>query len=181
MKTGRGIVLEFQHSFLHRDERESRETFYQNMVWVVDGLRRVRDRSRFFELARKRPNRQSQTADILTAIECALLRDWVDSRKPVFFDFGNNSELGDSLSFPAPVLWRLEPRSPKGAAHLSPVLKTAFLNKYRRGLLLEGIDYSAELRAVCAALLQQALRPPGRAGFEGYMEKERRARARRRS
>ena len=38
VKTDRGIVIEFQHSFLHRNERESREKFYQNMVWVVDGL-----------------------------------------------------------------------------------------------------------------------------------------------
>src|SRR5215471_3563051 len=29
VKTDRGIVIEFQHSFLHRDERESREKFYQ--------------------------------------------------------------------------------------------------------------------------------------------------------
>src|SRR5262249_38057129 len=50
VKTDRGVVLEFQHSFLRRDERESREMFYRNMVWVVNGLRRVQDRSRFFEL-----------------------------------------------------------------------------------------------------------------------------------
>jgi competence protein CoiA len=181
VKTDRGVVLEFQHSFLHRDERESREMFHQIMVWVVDGLRRVRDRSRFFELLARAPIAKAKPLTFsLPLNKCALLRDWVDSRRPVFFDFGDNSEPGDSLSFPAPVLWRLEPRSPKGAAHLSPVLKTAFLNKYRKGLLLKGIDYSAQLRAVCAALLQRALQPPGRAGIEGYMEKGRRARARRR-
>jgi competence protein CoiA len=49
VKTDRGVVLEFQHSFLQREERESREKFYRNMVWVVNGLRRVRDRSGFFE------------------------------------------------------------------------------------------------------------------------------------
>jgi competence protein CoiA len=39
VKTERGVVLEFQHSFVSREERESREAFYQNMVWVVDGRR----------------------------------------------------------------------------------------------------------------------------------------------
>jgi competence protein CoiA len=48
VKTDSGVVLEFQHSLLCRDERESREIFYQNMVWVVDGRRRLRDRARFF-------------------------------------------------------------------------------------------------------------------------------------
>jgi hypothetical protein len=41
VKTDFGVVLEFQHSPLHRDEREARENFYQKMVWVVDGLRRA--------------------------------------------------------------------------------------------------------------------------------------------
>src|SRR6267142_346180 len=39
VKTGRGVVLEFQHSFLHSNERESREKFYPKLVWVVDALR----------------------------------------------------------------------------------------------------------------------------------------------
>jgi hypothetical protein len=50
VKTDRGVVIEFQHSHLDREERESRENFYQKIVWVVDGLRRVLDKSRFFEL-----------------------------------------------------------------------------------------------------------------------------------
>ena len=48
VKTESGVVLEFQHSPLPRDEREARENFYRNMVWVVNGLRRKRDRPRFF-------------------------------------------------------------------------------------------------------------------------------------
>src|SRR5262249_46405857 len=40
VKTESGAVIEFQHSFLRRDERESREKFYRKLVWVVDGLRR---------------------------------------------------------------------------------------------------------------------------------------------
>ena len=127
VKTDRGIVIEFQHSFLHRDERESREKFYQNMVWVVDGLRRVRDRSRFFELlARASIVKDKPLTFSLPLSECELLRDWIDSRKQVFFDFGDNSEPGDPPSFGGPVLWRLEPRSLSGEAHLSPVLRTSF-------------------------------------------------------
>src|SRR6516225_4737368 len=111
VKTDRGIVIEFQHSFLHRDERESREKFYQNMVWVVDGLRRVRDRKRFFASLKERSLLKAKPLTFsLSSNEGALLRDWVDSRNPVFFDFGDNPVLlnfGYSpLFFDTPVLWR---------------------------------------------------------------------------
>jgi competence protein CoiA len=45
--TESGMVIEFQHSHLEREEREARERFYQKMVWVVNGLRRKRDRALF--------------------------------------------------------------------------------------------------------------------------------------
>ena len=178
VKTDRGIVIEFQHSFLHRDERESREKFYQNMVWVVDGLRRVRDRKRFFASLKERSLLKAKPLTFsLSSNEGALLRDWVDSRNPVFFDFGDNPVLlnfGYSpLFFDTPVLWRLDPRSPEGKAHLSPVGKTSFLNHYLKGLPLEDVDYSAEL-----ARVQQASRSRPLMDFERYMARKQRTRRR---
>jgi len=184
VETENGVVIEFQHSNLPRDERESREKFYQNMVWVVDGLRRVQDRSSFFaSLTLTSIVKANPLTFSLPLNKCRLLREWVDSRKFVFFDFGGNSESGDPLSFPAPVLWRLDHRSPKGEAHLSPVLKTSFLDKHLKGLPLRPIDYSVELmelRAVYAALLQQVPRSRPLMGFERYWANKQRARARRR-
>jgi len=37
VKTPTGIVIEIQHSAMTDKERISREDFYQNMVWVIDG------------------------------------------------------------------------------------------------------------------------------------------------
>ena len=37
IKTPNGIVIEVQHSSMSDAERISREAFYQNMVWIVDG------------------------------------------------------------------------------------------------------------------------------------------------
>ncbi|MBK6902853.1 MAG: hypothetical protein IPH04_08585 [Saprospirales bacterium] len=34
-----GIVIEFQHSHINPQERFSREKFYKNLTWVVDGTR----------------------------------------------------------------------------------------------------------------------------------------------
>ncbi len=37
LRTANGVVVEFQHSSITDAERVSRELFYQNMVWVIDG------------------------------------------------------------------------------------------------------------------------------------------------
>lgn len=37
IKTPKGIVVEVQHSAMSDAERLSREVFYQNLVWVIDG------------------------------------------------------------------------------------------------------------------------------------------------
>src|SRR6266852_5857817 len=47
VKTDRGWILEFQHSYITPEERRSREAFYPKLVWVVDGTRRKRDRNQF--------------------------------------------------------------------------------------------------------------------------------------
>jgi hypothetical protein len=182
VKTDRGIVLEFQHSHLRQEERESREIFYQEMVWVVDGLRRVRDRSRFFaSLTAPSIVKAKPLTFSLPSNEGALLRDWVGSRNPVFLDFGDNSEPGDPLPFHTPVLWRLNPRTPKGKALLSPVFKTSFRDTYLKGLPLKGVGCSAELaRAFGAAgnMMQQAPRSRRLVGFEQYLARRQRRRPR---
>lgn len=38
VKNGSGLVLEFQNSAMDDVERGSRESFYRNMIWVVNGL-----------------------------------------------------------------------------------------------------------------------------------------------
>jgi hypothetical protein len=146
VKTDFGVVLEFQHSPLRRDEREARENFYRNMVWVVNGLRRMRDRPRFFasltpvSIVKEKPLTYSVRSN-----EDALLRAWGESRKPVFFDFGDNNVF-DLLRFGMPLLWRLHPHSPDGGAHLSPVTKTSFRDRCLKRSPLKGIDYSSEAR-----------------------------------
>jgi competence protein CoiA len=37
IKTTTGIIIEVQHSSMTDSERQSRETFYGNLVWVIDG------------------------------------------------------------------------------------------------------------------------------------------------
>lgn len=37
--TCHNLVIEFQHSSISPNEQKSRESFYKNMIWVVDGTR----------------------------------------------------------------------------------------------------------------------------------------------
>lgn len=49
VKTPGGLVMEFKYSPIDPEERKARESFYGNMVWVVNGTRLVRDKSQFYE------------------------------------------------------------------------------------------------------------------------------------
>ena len=176
VKTESGVVLEFQHSFLCPEERESRESFYQNMIWVVDGLRRKQDRVKFFA-SLGTPIGGSGKLRIFSvpSNKGALLRDWAASRVPVYFDFGD-SEPGDTLRFNTPALWRLSPRGPNGTAYLSPVPKRFFLRVHREERSFErkctetvNRIAAAVERAVADCLKQQAPRSRALIGFERYM------------
>ena len=50
VKTSEGWVVEFQHSLLKNDERDSRNNFYKKIAWVVDGARRKNDIKHFNEV-----------------------------------------------------------------------------------------------------------------------------------
>jgi competence protein CoiA len=169
VKTKNDVIIEFQHSNLVREEREARETFYQNLVWVIDGLKRVRDRKRFFASLKERSILKANPLTFsLASNEGALLRDWAGNSSPVFFDFGDNPvqlSLGYGfLFFRTSILWRLAPRSPEGKAYVSPVTKASFLNHYLKGLPFEYVDYLAELARLRQASLSRPLMD-----FERYM------------
>lgn len=87
VKTDEEWVIEFQHSFLKPEERNSRNNFYKKLVWVVDGKRLKGDEVEIkkaleggapFGFARK-----------IHPENCSLLRDW-NSTHAVFFDFGKD-------------------------------------------------------------------------------------------
>lgn len=171
MKTESGVVIEFQHSFLHPEERSSREAFYPKMVWIVDGRRRVRDVTKFFaSLAAPVAVGNFRMFPVLWN-ECALLRDWEASRAPLYFDFGDAGQGGAS------ILWRRISSSRDGKAHILGLPKALFLSAHRAGLPLEQESTEAVERAV-NALIQQASRSQPLVSFERYMARKRHGRRR---
>jgi hypothetical protein len=139
---------------------------FRRIVWVVDGLRRARDRAQFFaSLGTAKVVKGKPLTVLFPSNQGALLRDWAANRVPVFFDFGE------------PVLWRLHPRSPNGRADLSPVLKTMFLHVHLEGQPLKGVDYSGTARSVLL-FRQQAGPFRWATGFQKHMPGEQEARRR---
>jgi hypothetical protein len=121
VKTDRGWVIEFQHSYLNPEERRSRDTFYPKLIWLVDGTRRKRDAEKFFAAWHEgSPVGNSSFVRRLRAVECALVREWADSHAPIFFDFGD--ERG---------LWWLTSGRPGGLAYVAPFPHADFINIHR--------------------------------------------------
>ena len=174
VKTDYGLVIEFQHSHLAAEERRAREAFYGQMVWVVDGQRLKRDKPRFFKaLDEGVARRREPLVREVFPDDCALIRKWVDSRVPVFFDFGE------------PDLWRLDPKSGDLSAYLTPAPRTDFIEALRKGTYrmgLYGADAVAQpIRAVVqAARLQRQSGAHRPISFREYLVRQYRARSRRR-
>lgn len=115
IKTPNGWIIEFQHSYIKPEERRSRENFYQKMLWVVDGKRRIRDKTKFFEILRDSHLSSKYQNLKETFPEGALLRDWINSNSLVFFDFGESD------------LWCLLSGSDEYYAYIVPIAKDNFL------------------------------------------------------
>ena len=171
LRTQRGWVIEFQHSYIRPDERRARQAFYAKLIWVVHGTRRKRD-------AKQLSMALNEGALIFANLPvwrvssdgCALLRDWAGSDAPVFFDFGDQR------------LWWLIASRPDGQTFVGRYARSDFIEVHRGAITqvapnfdeyvqnLIGLitDYEAHARA-------QALRaavPQPLPGFQQYLARQ---------
>jgi hypothetical protein len=121
VKTDRGWVIEFQHSYLKPDERRFRDAFYPKLVWVVDGTRRKRDRAQFLKALNDGVSvgNNSMVRKVFSD-DCALLREWADSNAPIFFDLGEMQPL-----------WWSFAKSGNGWAYVAPYPRAQFIESHR--------------------------------------------------
>ena len=97
--TDHGWVIEFQHPYLKPEERRSRDIFYPKLVWLVDGVRRKRDRGQILNAWKEGvPIGTNSLVRRVSSDECALLREWAGGRAPIFFDLGEEQVLWWLLS-----------------------------------------------------------------------------------
>ncbi len=118
VKTKEEWAVEFQHSYLKPEERRARNAFYQKLVWVVDGLRRERDKPQFSNHILKgaciKISRNIKVYQIKSPKESRLLNEWNNSKVLVFFDFQESKNL-DKMK-----LWLLLPKISNDKAFLIP-------------------------------------------------------------
>jgi competence protein CoiA len=110
VKTDQGLILEFQHSVMKPEELTSREKFYDNMVWIVDGCRGELDAAHFGLSLGGRISESPVAHSLQWYGRSKLFENWMQATKPVFIDFGQNN------------LWRLvmfNPSTKKGV--LGPI------------------------------------------------------------
>jgi hypothetical protein len=130
VKTKNGWIIEFQHSYINPEERNSRIAFYSKMVWVIDGLRRETDKIQFqkiLEESSQAPVRNVNIRQINFPEQSRLLKEWQNCGVPVFFDF---DELNKSR------LWLLLPLNIQKEAYLYPIYRENFIKVHKN----EGFD-----------------------------------------
>jgi competence protein CoiA len=137
VKTDAGWVIEFQHSYIKPEERRSREGFYPKLIWVVDGLRRKRDKAGF-QRAWNHHYTHSQAEDspgrVVYSDDGALLRDWVGGRAHVFFDLGDEQ-----------VLWWLAPNPKNEWAIVARISRAEFIEAHRPTMTKGASDFDSIL------------------------------------
>ena len=133
IKTPDGLVIEFQHSYISSEERLSREKFYANMIWIVDGRRTKNDLKRITKLHEHSVTtppwyywRQGEVIKINDP-DWYLPKAWLASRFKVYFDFGYIERPGDDLD------GRISPPWNSHLVCLNPVSPNE-LNGYQRSL-----------------------------------------------
>jgi hypothetical protein len=118
-----GLVVEFQHSPLQAAELAARESFYGNLIWIVDGCRGELDAS-FFKMGLGKAIQENPLA---FAVQwwgrSRLLHNWSEANAKVYFDFGEE------------MLWRLILfDKAKNIGVVGPLPKQALIQDCQTGL-----------------------------------------------
>lgn len=136
VRTSHGMVVELQHSPIKSEERISRERFYKNMIWIVDGTRTKRDYPRFKKgIARKQVTHLPFHYKIYYPKEC-FPAAWLDSTVPIVFDFRGCETLVD-VNDDRQYLYLLFPREHRKFNTLVIINRAYFIARVLDGSLFQ--------------------------------------------
>lgn len=136
VRTVHNLVIEFQHSHIDPQERTSREKFYRNMVWVVDGTRLKRDYPRFLKEWKVGGISEVHKTDKKGVFEVwfpefCFPETWLKSSVPVIFDFKGDSTVNDT-DFLRNSLYCLFPQVGKHA-RVAEISRNSFVSSVING------------------------------------------------
>ncbi|HOX77025.1 MAG TPA: competence protein CoiA family protein [Bacteroidales bacterium] len=109
IRTTHGLVIEFQHSHINPQERTSRENFYKNMVWVVDGTRLESDYKRLDKGKNNFRKTNTKGLYLVSFPEECFPSNWLKSSVPIIFDF-RGTELNIDMNDMRNSLFCLYPK-----------------------------------------------------------------------
>lgn len=115
VKTSHGLVIEFQHSHLDPQEREIRERFYGNIVWVVDGTRLKKDYPKLLEGVKSHIATPQGGYYLVQSPPTHFPAAWLNSKVPVIFDYRGTTPV-EPPEVMREVLWCLLPGRAEGYA-----------------------------------------------------------------
>jgi len=127
IKTVDDLIIEFQHSAIHPNEIKSREAFYKNMAWVVDGTRLKKDYPRFCKAFGDLKDTLVEDFFRLFFPNEYLPQSWLESSKPVYFDFQGITPLNEPDDMRA-SLWCLLPGRVDQCAIVASISKKQFID-----------------------------------------------------
>lgn len=157
IKTDKGFVIEFQHSHIKPEEQTSREEFYKNMIWIVDGTRLKRDFPRFLRAFNYRDFIQIPNTGIylMKFPDEYLPKSWLSRTVPVFLDFKGINDWTDDTqdeSVKRHLLWCILPITINSCAVLYPILRENAVNYLQSGGL--SFDYQSIINTI-----QKSIKP----------------------
>ncbi|WPU99199.1 competence protein CoiA family protein [Mucilaginibacter sp. cycad4] len=126
VRTSQGYVVEFQYSSIDPKERAARENFYQNMVWVVYGMRKKKDYGHFSK-GKKCFIILKPGIYLVGYPQGYFPLDWLQSSVPVIFDFCNVDETGEYKEIEE-LLYCLFPVRFDNCAVVAEISRKAFVN-----------------------------------------------------
>ncbi|HOW59785.1 MAG TPA: competence protein CoiA family protein [Candidatus Omnitrophota bacterium] len=127
IKTAAGLVIEFQHSAIQPAEVQSREAFYKNMVWVIDGTRLKGDFPSFCKGFRElSPLKIMPGVFLSLSPNKCFPASWLNSSVPIYFDFQGVNPINQTDRLRDP-LWCLFPGRAEGFAVVAGVPREDFI------------------------------------------------------
>ena len=139
-----GLVIEFQHSKIKREERISREKFYKNMIWVVDGTNSRNDfaYNRFLKGIDKEHYAPFTSVPEMRGFYYCMFPDlffpksWLESSVPVVFDFLGLKEVAELNDPIRMTLYYLYPQPGEMGALFAAIPRSKFTELTTSGKLL---------------------------------------------
>lgn len=125
--TPHGLTIEFQHSHLRPEERVARESFYGNMVWIVDGARLKRDFPRFLNGGRGIRQVVAKGIFVTGNPETMFPADWLGCTTPIFFDFQDATASDVDSQHVRDHLWCLLPGNVFGLTIIVKLSRMVFV------------------------------------------------------